>query len=154
MGEARRHPVTVLWGAASSPVAERRSGPPRLAAKRRGGASLNTTSETMNIRNQLLRQAGALASSQTVRRIELAAEIGRLEARGTRDDAQNIEFETLRADLDNCSQALIRFGTYRPFQESEPNCPHCWVVGGEGTPLHADPGSDNYHCGRCGADYP
>ncbi|WP_119389892.1 hypothetical protein [Taklimakanibacter lacteus] len=108
----------------------------------------------MNIRYHLLRQAGALASSQTVRRIELSVEIGRREARGRPGDADGAELEKLRADLENCSQALSRFALYRPDRDAEPNCPHCWIVLGESVPLQADARPDGYHCEHCGADYP
>jgi hypothetical protein len=108
----------------------------------------------MNIRHHLLREAGKLASSQTVRRIELAAEIGRLEGRRSLSDAEGKRLEELRVTADNCGQALPRFGGYRPYQDPEPNCPYCWIVKGEASPLAANAGAESYSCRQCGSEYP
>ena len=66
----------------------------------------------MNLPNHLLREAGRLASSQTVRRVELSAHIGRLEGRRALTEAEKVRLEDLRAELEICSQALPRFASY------------------------------------------
>lgn len=108
----------------------------------------------MNIRHELLRRAGKLASSQTARRIQLAADIGQLEGRLSLSKADSAELESMRAEEENSRQALTRFGVYRPYQEAEPNCPHCWIIRGIGHPLRIDPSSDSCRCEKCGSDYP
>jgi len=108
----------------------------------------------MNIRHRLLREAGKLASSQTVRRVELAAEIGRLEGRRNLRDAEAVQLEELSAMADNCGQALTRFAGYRPYQDAQPNCPSCWTVDGEAVPLQAGLHSDTYRCSKCRLEYP
>jgi len=108
----------------------------------------------MNIRDHLLREAGSLASRQTVRRIELWGEIGRLEARRTPSQAEMAELEELRSDAENCRQALIRFGSYRPYQDPEPNCPYCWIVRGETVVLEKGSRAESYQCEKCKAGYP
>ena len=89
----------------------------------------------MNFRNHLLREAGKLASSQTVRRINLWAEIVPLEARPNLTAAERAALEHCQAEMENCAQAFTRFGKYRPHQDEEPACPHCWIVRGESATL-------------------
>lgn len=108
----------------------------------------------MNLRNHLLRMAGNLASSQTVRRVELWGEIGRLEARRNLSPAEREKLEELRSDAENCSQALLRFGKYRPHQLADPNCPYCWIVQGENSTLRAGSRPESYRCEKCQAEYP
>jgi hypothetical protein len=108
----------------------------------------------MNLRNHLLREAGKLASNQTVRRIQLSVEIGRLEGRHGLNGAETADIERLNADAQNCAQALLRFGTYRPHQEAEPSCPYCWIVQGEGSPLRPGARPESYQCVKCDAEYP
>lgn len=108
----------------------------------------------MNLRNLLLREAGKLASSQTVRRIQLFAEIGRLEGRRSLSEADASALARLREEAENCAQALPRFAEYRPYQVAEPICPQCWVVGGESIPLLAGSRAEGYQCGKCRSEYP
>jgi hypothetical protein len=108
----------------------------------------------MNSRSHLLREAGKLASSQTARRIELWAEIARLQVRRDPSLADKAELERLFAEAENCGQALIRFGKYRPHEDTLPNCPHCWVVRGEVAALGEGENSGSYYCNGCGAKYP
>lgn len=108
----------------------------------------------MNLPNHLLREAGKLASSQTVRRVEISADIGRLEGRGALTEDEKTRLDELRAELDVCSQALPRFSSYRPWKEAEPNCPHCWIIYGEHSPLRLGADPDTYECGTCRIQYP
>lgn len=108
----------------------------------------------MNLPNHLLREAGRLASSQTVRRVELSADIGRLEGRRALTEAEKVRLEDLRAELEICSQALSRFANYRPWKDAEPNCPHCWIVFGEHFQLRVGAEPDTYECGTCRTQYP
>ena len=108
----------------------------------------------MNLRNHLLRQAGKLASSQSVRRIELWAVIARLQVRRDQSAADQAELERLFADLENCGQALTRFGKYRPHEGVLPDCPHCWIVRGERVALTEGRNTESYHCNECRAEYP
>lgn len=105
----------------------------------------------MNLRNHLLREAGKLASSQTVRRIKLWAEILRLETQRNLSPADIAELQTLKADVENCSQAAIRFGDYRPYEKAEPSCPYCWIVRGENSELRPGKPPESYECGKCQA---
>ena len=84
----------------------------------------------MKLRNHLLKEAGRLASSQTVRRIELWAVIARLQTRRHQSPADQDKFERLFADLD-CGQALTRFSKHRPHEGVLPDCPqYCIEAGG------------------------
>jgi hypothetical protein len=108
----------------------------------------------MNIRNQLLREAGGLASSQTARRVELAVEIGRREGRRSLSEVEKVRLDELRAMSDNCGQALPRFAGYRPHQEAVPKSPHCWIMEGASSARRAGKALETYQCGACGLDYP
>lgn len=108
----------------------------------------------MNLRNHLLREAGKLASSQTVRRIRLWAEIARLEALRNLSPADQTEIEKLKADAENCGQALVRFGNYRPHQLPEPSCPYCWVVSDENSILRPGKSPESYACDMCRTEFP
>jgi len=108
----------------------------------------------MNLRNHLLREAGKLASSQTVRRIELTAEIARLQASPNQSTADKAEIERLFAEGENCGQALIRFGKYRPHLGILPDCPYCWIVKGEPMALSDGGNGESYQCSECRAEYP
>ena len=108
----------------------------------------------MNLHNQLLRQAGKFAGTQTVRRIELSAEMGRLEGRRSLSEAERAELEEVRIEAENCAQALLRFGTYRPQNGADANCPYCWVVHGVSSPLRAGASPETYQCSECQTEYP
>lgn len=108
----------------------------------------------MNLRSHLLREAGKLASSQTARRIELWAEIARLQVRRDPSRADKADLERLFVEAENCGQALIRFGKYRPHENTSPNCPHCWIVRGEVAVLREGKNPDGYFCNDCGGEYP
>jgi len=104
----------------------------------------------MKLHNVLWRSAATLASSQTVRRVEIYAEIGRHQAYPiTAEVAQ--EIATLQAEADNCGQALHRLGAYRP--DKDPSCPHCWIVNGERAPVSPTHRPELFRCSRCAAEY-
>src|SRR5690349_14819391 len=109
---------------------------------------------TMNIRHHLLREAGKLASSQALRRVELAADLGQLECGRTLSSAEKARLQELRAMSEICEQALPRFTSYLPHQTSEINCPYCWIIGGEIEVLKKDSRSEIYRCARCRGQYP
>ena len=108
----------------------------------------------MNLRNHLLREAGKLASSQTARRVRLFAEIATLEIRPNISEADAAELARMREDVENCGQALIRFGAYRPHQGASPHCPYCWIVTGDATILANGAQAETYHCENCRREYP
>lgn len=108
----------------------------------------------MKIPSLLLSEAAKLASSQTARRVTLAADIGRLEGRGRLSDAERVELEEIRLEDENCGQALTRFTAYRPHSDAEPKCPHCWIVRGENSLLRPGAKADTWQCAKCGAEYP
>jgi hypothetical protein len=68
--------------------------------------------KNMNLYSHLLREAGKLASSQTFRRVEISAGIGRLEGRRVLTEADELQLEDLRTELESCSQALPRLARY------------------------------------------
>jgi len=108
----------------------------------------------MNLRNHLLREAGRLASSQAVRRIELWAVIARLQARRDQSPADPAQLEGLFADAENCGQALTRFGEYQPHEGALPDCPECWIMRGERVELTEGRNAESYRCLECRGEYP
>jgi hypothetical protein len=117
----------------SHPSVKRDSQACRPSPKHGGGLVIK--SEPMRLQNHLLREAGKLASSQIVRRVQLFAEISSFEGRGKLTDDENAELAKLREEAENCAQALPRFSGYRPHQDTPPNCPYCWIVSGEAVRL-------------------
>jgi hypothetical protein len=123
--------------------------PPSLTA-----AGFFIQRKIMNLPGLLLTKAAKLASRQTVRRVELSAEIGRLEGRRSLSDAERAELEDIRSEAENCGQALVRFAGYRPYGDAEPKCPHCWIVRGESSFLRPGAKPETYRCAQCEAEYP
>ena len=104
----------------------------------------------MKLKDVLWRSAASLTSSQTVRRVELYAEIGRRQAYPMTNEVAQ-EIAALQAEADDCGQALRRFGTYRP--DKEATCPYCWIVTSERSELSSTSQPDLHTCTACGAKY-
>ncbi|MFZ5675658.1 MAG: hypothetical protein ACOZAM_22085 [Pseudomonadota bacterium] len=104
----------------------------------------------MKLQDVLWRNAATLTSSQTVRRVEIYAEIGRRQAHPINDDVAR-EIAALEAEAENCRQALHRFSTFRP--DKDPTCPNCWIVRGERSPVSKSPRPDLYRCPNCNGEY-
>ena len=108
----------------------------------------------MNLPSELLRQAAQLASAQTVRRVEIFAEIGQLESIRRLSDAERTRLAALQQEAANCGQALTRLGAYRPHSDPEPNCPACWIVRGANSALRPNEAGERYLCGNCHREIP
>lgn len=104
----------------------------------------------MKLRNVLWQNAATLASSQTVRRVEIYAEIGRRQAYPITDEVAR-EIAAMEAEAENCRQALHRFSTFRP--DKDPACPYCWIVRGERSPVAKSSHPDLYRCPSCNGEY-
>ena len=104
----------------------------------------------MKLHNVLQRHATQLAITETVRRVDLHAEMGRLQAYPLTEKT-NQELEALQADADNCGQALRRLGTFRP--DKDPTCPYCWIVKGERSPVTPAARPELFLCASCEREY-
>ncbi|MBK1866776.1 hypothetical protein [Taklimakanibacter albus] len=104
----------------------------------------------MKLHSVLWQNAAALASSQTVRRVELYAEIGRRQAYEITDQVAQ-EIAAMEAEAENCRQALPRFTTFRP--DKDPTCPYCWIVKGERSAVAISSRPDLYRCPSCEGEY-
>lgn len=104
----------------------------------------------MKLHDVLWQSAATLTSRQTVRRVQIYAEIGRRQAYPITDRIAQ-EITSLEAEADNCAQAFHRLGAFRP--DKEPTCPHCWIVQGERSPVVKSSQPDLYRCARCEAEY-
>ena len=104
----------------------------------------------MKLHSVLWREAATLASNQTVRRVEIYAEIGRRQAHPVSDKVAQ-EIATLEAEAENCREALRRFTAFRP--DKDPTCAYCWIVQGERSPVMKSPRPDHYRCSSCEAEY-
>jgi hypothetical protein len=98
----------------------------------------------------LWREAATLTSSQTVRRVEIYAEIGRRQAYPISDKVAQ-EIAALEAEAENCRQAFCRLSSYRPDKDS--TCPYCWLVKGEPSPVVKSTRPDRYRCPSCEGEY-
>ncbi len=104
----------------------------------------------MKLQDFLWQNAAALVSSQTVRRVEIYADIGRRQAYPITDEvAQDIA--AMEAEAENCRQALYRFSSFRP--DKDPICPNCWIVRGERSPVVKSVRPDFYRCSSCQNEY-
>ena len=103
----------------------------------------------MTLHSILWASAGKLASSQTVRRIELYAEMARLRAYPITDEVAR-EIAAMEAEAENCGQALRRLGAFRP--DKDPSCPHCWIMKGEHSPLMPVDRTRLLRCSNCGSE--
>lgn len=104
----------------------------------------------MKLHSVLWREAATLTSNQTVRRVELYAEIGRREAYPITDKVAQ-EIAAMEAEAENCRQAFSRLSTYRP--DKDPTCPYCWIVKAEHSPVAKSPHPDLYRCSSCDGEY-
>lgn len=104
----------------------------------------------MKLDDVLWRSAAALTSSQTVRRVELYAEIARRQAYPITDEVAQ-EIAALEAEADNCRQAFRRFSTFRP--DKDPTCSACWIIKGARSPVSQMARPEIYECSKCGEKY-
>jgi hypothetical protein len=102
--------------------------------------------DLMSLANKLRAEAGMIAENVKVEGLGLAADLLQ---------AEQIVSE-LKAKLENCNAIQSRLLTYKPEAGRDPDCPYCWLLNGQHSPIKPleEPGkADRYSCNVCGFEF-
>jgi hypothetical protein len=100
----------------------------------------------MSLANRLRAEAGIIAENVRAETPGLVADLLR---------AEQVVFE-LKAKIDNRNEIESRLLSYNPETGHDPDCPYCWLLNGQQSPVKPveEPGkADHYGCKTCGFEF-
>ena len=100
----------------------------------------------MSLAKRLQAEAGMIAENVKSESPGLAADLLKAEQ----------VVSQLKAKLDNRNKIQLRLLNYKPEPGSDPDCPYCWLLNGQHSPVKPfeEPGkADQYSCKVCGFEF-